>query len=535
MHYSDSQYWDFCAPIAGILLTLAFAPFDYSYLALTALVFLFASWQGISAKRAALRGYLFGLGAFGSGVSWVYISMHDFGGAGVLGSTVLTGLFVAFWAVFPALAGYLSAKTLPFFKVVSVPIIWILVEYLRGYWVLNGFPWLQIAYSQLETPLAGYIPLVGAYGTGFMVALTASVVVEIFCAAIGGDNFLLTKPAFSSTQMERHCRGDFSRLGRLESPLQLITVLVVLWGAGGLLKNITWTHPIGDPIRVAMIQGNIAQDQKWRPENKINTLLKYKRMTEQHWDANVVIWPETAIPAYLDQVEDAFLTPLSNDAKQHNTDLIVSVPVQDSVSKKSFNAVITLGKEQGMYRKTHLLPFGEYLPLQPLSGFVLDLIPIKLGNFTPGTATQPLLKAGGYPFITLICYEDVFGDLSIRGLPDAAFLVNVTNDGWFGDTIEPHQHLQMARMRAMETGRFLLRATNTGMTAIVSPTGEIIRQAPLFQEATLTGTITPMGGMTPYARWGDKPVIGVMVILLLGLLGYGRRCRNKAIQARSAG
>jgi len=187
--------------------------------------------------------------------------------------------------------------------------------------------------------------------------------------------------------------------------------------------------------------------------------------------------------------------------------------------------VITLGKEQGMYRKTHLLPFGEYLPLQPLSGFVLNKINIRLGNFTPGAVNQPLLKAGGYPFITLVCYEDVFGDVSSRGLSDAAYLVNVTNDGWFGNSIEPHQHLQMARMRAMETGRFLLRSTNTGVTAVISPKGEIINQAPLFQEVALTGTITPMGGMTPYAKWGDKPVIGLMVILLLGLMGWGKRGR----------
>ena len=496
MPHSNSKYWDFCAPIAGLLLTLSFAPFDYSGLALLALAFLFAAWLNISAKRAALRGYLFGLGAFGSGVSWVYISMHDFGGAGVFSSGLLTALFAAFWALFPALAGYLSVKMQGVGRIVLVPIIWILVEYFRGYWLLNGFPWLQIAYSQMETPLAGYIPVVGVYGTGFIVAFTASVIVEI-----------------------AHCRGEFIRPGLLKSPLQLITMLILLWGAGGLLRNQTWTHEIRSPIRVSMIQGNIGQDQKWRPENKINTLLKYKRMTEEHWDSQVIIWPETAIPAYLDQVEQNFLAPLANDAKLHNTDLIISVPVQEQSPIKNFNAVITLGKEQGMYRKTHLLPFGEYLPLQPLSGFVLDLIHTRLGNFTPGAIDQPLLKAGGYPFITLICYEDAFGDLSIKGLPDAAFLVNVTNDGWFGDSIEPHQHMQMARMRAMETGRFLLRSTNTGITAIVSPTGAIIDQAPLFQETVLTGMITPMGGMTPYARVGDKPIIAVMVILLLG---YGR-------------
>jgi len=511
MPYSDSKYWDFCAPIAGLLLTLSFAPFDYSGLALLALAFLFACWRNVSTRRAALRGYLFGLGAFGSGVSWVYISMHDFGGAGVFGAGLLSGLFAAFWAVFPALAGYFSVKIQGAGRVVLVPVIWILVEYLRGYWVLNGFPWFQIAYSQMETPLAGYVPILGVYGTGFIVALTASVVVEIVQVVAA------------------YCGGDYSRLGRLKSPPQLIVLLAILWGTGGLLRNQTWTHEIGQPIRISMIQGNIGQDQKWRPENKINTLLKYKRMTEEHWDSNVIIWPETAIPAYLDQVEKNFLAPLANDAKRHNTDLIISVPVQEQSPIKNFNAVITLGKEEGMYRKTHLLPFGEYLPLQPLSGFVLDLIHTRLGNFTPGAIDQPLLKAGGYPFITLICYEDAFGDLSIRGLPDAAFLVNVTNDGWFGDSIEPHQHMQMARMRAMETGRFLLRSTNTGTTAVVSPTGAIINQAPLFQETALTGMITPMGGMTPYARFGDKPVIAAMVILLFGVLGYGRvfklKCR----------
>ncbi|MGR9013873.1 MAG: apolipoprotein N-acyltransferase [Gammaproteobacteria bacterium] len=497
MNYSNSKYWDSCALIAGTLLTLSFAPFDYPYFALLALVLLFTSWRHISAKRAALRGYLFGLGAFGSGVSWVYVSMHDFGGAGVLGSSVLTSLFFAFWALFPALAGYLSVKMKGQSRFVIVPVIWILIEYLRGYWLLNGFPWLQVAYSQLETPLAGYIPVVGVYGTGFMLALTASVIVEIE-------------------------RGKKSWL--------LITVLVLLWGAGGLLRIQPWTHEIGPPLRVSMIQGNIAQDQKWRPENKINTLLKYKRMTEQHWDSNIIIWPETAIPAYLDQVKDAFLDPLANDAKLHNTDLIISVPVQDRSPTRNFNAVITMGnKAEGIYRKTHLLPFGEYLPLQPLSGFVLNMIKIRLGNFTPGVENQPLLKAGGYPFITLICYEDAFGDLSIHGLPDAAFLVNVTNDGWFGDSIEPHQHMQMASMRAMEAGRFLLRSTNTGVTAIVSPKGKIISQAPLFEEIALTGSIIPMGGMTPYASLGDKPVIGLMVVLLLGMMGHDRSRKLSAL------
>ena len=516
--FSNSKYWDFCALIAGFLLTFSFAPFDYAYLALAALVFLFACWQNISAKRAALRGYLFGLGAFGSGVSWVYISMHDFGGAGVLGSTMLTTLFVAFWSLFPALAGYFSVKMAPFNdelsgRIMLMPVIWILIEYFRGNWLLNGFPWLNIAYSQLETLLAGYIPVAGAYGTGFIVALTASIAIEIF----------------RTTAQSQATASHSGKLGK--KGLLLILALTFLWGAGGLLRNQTWTHSIGHPIRVSMIQGNIAQDQKWLPENKINTLLKYKKMTEDHWDSNVIIWPETAVPAYLDQVKAAFLTPLSNDAKLHNTDLIISVPIQETAPTKNFNAVITLGKQEGAYHKIHLLPFGEYLPLQPLSGFILSRLSIRLGDFTPGETNQPLLQAGGYPFVTLICYEDVFGSMSIRGLPDAAYLVNVTNDGWFGKSIEPHQHLQMARMRAMETGRYLVRATNTGMTAIVSSKGEIINRAPLFQEAALTGMIMPMAGMTPYARLGDKPIICFIALLFFGLLGYGWFFQNSRVKA----
>jgi apolipoprotein N-acyltransferase len=499
MRISSNNYWDLLAAIAGILFALAFAPFDYAYLALVALSLLFASWQNITPRRALLRGYLFGLGAFGLGVSWVYISIHDFGRADMLSSGLLTCLFVGFWALFPALAGYLSVKIRSvnrgFISMLVMPVVWVLIEYLRGYVVLNGFPWLQIGYSQLETPLAGYIPLVGAYGTGFLVALTASVIVFMF-------------------QTRKHW-------------LLLSTMLAALWAAGGVLKTIRWTHAQGSPIRVSLIQGNITQDQKWLPENKLNTLRYYKMMTEAHWDSAVIVWPETSIPAYLSEVKEWFLLPLSKVAQQHNTDLIVSLPAHGSSDDEKYNAVMTLGKEIGLYRKKHLLPFGEYLPWQPVSGFILNSLGIKLGNFMPGGIHQPLLKAGGYSFITSICYEDAFGDANIRGLPSAAYLVNVTNDGWFGNSIEPHQHLQIARMRAMETGRFLLRSTNTGVTAIIATDGKIISQAPIFKATVLTGTITPMGGITPYARVGDKPIILVLMILLICLIIHDRSLSNK--------
>jgi apolipoprotein N-acyltransferase len=495
---SNSKLWDFCALFAGTLYTLSFSPFDVPYLDLAALIFIIVSCIQLSPGRAFLRGYCFGLGIFGLGVSWVFISIHGFGGANIFASIFLTSLFVAFWALFPALAAFLSV-ILPVKRennrILIFSIIWILVEYLRGNLILNGFPWLQIAYSYLDSPLAGYIPVLGAYGTGFIVALTASILVIIY---------------------------------KSRKRLVLLTVsIVVLWAAGFVLKTIRWTHEIGPPIEVALIQGNISQDQKWRPENRMNTLMLYKAMTEQHWDADVVVWPESAIPAYLDEVRDFFLLPLSEEARRHHADLIISVPAHGETEEQKFNAVITLGKNEGMYRKIHLLPFGEYLPWRPISGFILKSLKVKLGNFTPGTNSQPLLIAGGQPFLTSICYEDVFGEGVIKGLPEAAYLVNVTNDGWFGDSVEPHQHMQLARMRAIETGRFMLRATNTGLTAIVSPNGKIQGQAPLFKTTALTGKIRPMGGMTPYALVGDAPIILFILSLLCLIYILDKNASNR--------
>jgi apolipoprotein N-acyltransferase len=476
-HYTG----DFLAVVAGLLYTLAFAPFDYAYLALVALFCLFLCWQRVTPRRALIRGYLFGLGQFGLGISWVYVSIHDFGHAGVASSSVMTAAFVAFWAVFPALAGYLCGLLKDPHRTLAMPVIWLLVEYLRGQWVLDGFPWLLAGYAQLDTPLAGYIPVLGVYGAGFALALSATLI------------FLWLK----------------------NNNWRVAVALLALWATGGYLQTIQWTQAIGAPFRVALIQGNITQDKKWLPDNKINTLRLYKDLTEQHWDAKLIVWPETSIPAYLSEVNDSYLKPLSTLASQHQSDLIVSLPIKNELSGEKYNAVMTLGSHIADYRKQHLLPFGETMPLQPFSGFVLNKLGLKLGNFTAGGDKQPLLTAAGYPFITSICYEDVFGELAIHELEQAAYLVNVTNDGWFGNSIEPHQHAQIARMRALETGRFLLRATNTGLTTIVAPNGKMIQQLPLFEVGVLSGEITPMGGLTPYAHLGDKPVLMFLVGLLI--------------------
>lgn len=484
--------YEIASSLAGICLTLSFAPFDHTYLALISLGFIFLFWLKCSPARAALRGFAYGLGLFASGIYWVYISVHDYGGATVLSATVLTILVVCFWSLFPALTAYIACKLATKKhknnRIWLFPFIWIFIEYVRGTWLFNGFPWLQIAYTQLQAPLKGYVPVVGAYGMGFLLALTASVLV-------------------AGHQKQIHYKYVF-------------LPIIVVWGGGFFLQSLEWTTSIGNAISVALIQGNIPQDQKWLPQNKINTLLNYQQLTEQHWDKDIIIWPESAIPAYLSQVKDNYLTPLSIKATEHNTDLIVGLPVLNK-HNQYFNAVVTLGKQQGHYYKNHLLPFGEYLPLQPVSTYILKRLNLQLGNFTAGGNKQDLLKAGGYPFATSICYEDAFASEALNALPEAAFLVNVTNDAWFGDSIEPHQHMQLAQMRALETGRYMLRTTNTGITAIVAPDGLIINKAPSFKQSVLTGHFFPMGGMTVYARLGDEFIILVLAIIFVGVRKIG--------------
>ena len=487
MNFISTWKWEALSILSGILLTLSFAPFNYSYLSFVSLTLIFLAWQQCSPSRALLRGYLYGVGLFGSGISWVYISIHDYGGAPQIGALLLTLLVICFWALFPALTGYLSLKLTQKTQknkiVWIIPLVWMLIEYFRGSWLLNGFPWLQIAYTQMNTPLQGFIPILGVYGTGFLLSFLASLLAS---ELIGG----LKKVKISA----------------------IAFIVVCALGMG--LQNIEWTQPIGKEIKVALIQGNFSQDQKWLPKNKIKTLLSYREMTEQNWDSDVIVWPETAVPDYLSHVEKHFLTPLSRAAKANKTDIILGILVTHQQEKQYFNAAITLGQQEAHYYKNHLLPFGEYLPLQPLSGFVLQSLGIQLSDFNSGGDQQTLLKAAGYPFSTSICYEDAFGSEIIHTLPEAAYLVNITNDGWFGDSTEPYQHMQIAQMRALETGRYMLRATNTGITAIVSPKGHIIKQAPLFKQTVLKGSIEPMGGMTPYARLGDGVIIIFLIIAL---------------------
>jgi apolipoprotein N-acyltransferase len=478
---------------AGAAAVLAFAPFGWYPLAVVSLAILFRQWLFDSPGRAFRHGMLFGLGFFGAGMSWVYVSINFYGHVHFIPAVLVAMIFAGVLALFPALTGYALKRMLrqptPATLVLAFPAAWVFSEWLRS-WVFTGLPWLSIGGGQIDSPLAGFAPVSGILGVDLAVVLSAALLVLAF---------------------------------HYKDYLKGLLLLLLLWSGGAWLNSIEWTEARGEPLKVTIIQGNISQENKWAPENLLNTLTIYTEETFVNTDSDVIVWPETAIPEFYHKVEEHWLTSLDAELQKTGTDLITGIPMLDMTSWKYFNNVITVGSERGFYSKRHLVMFGEYLPLRWLIGSTLDALAVPNADFTAGGKEQTLLQAGGYPVGTSICFEVAFPEEIRRALPEAAYLVNVSNDAWFGRSLAPHQHLEMARMRAKETGRPMLRATNTGISAIIEPDGRIQARTGQFERASLSGRITPMQGATPYVSFGNWPVVLFVVIcLVLGVLNQSR-------------
>lgn len=490
------------ALVAGGLLPLAFAPFEWSALAIVLLAVYLMLLGSRRGRGAFLTGYLFGLGYFGVGVNWVHISIHEFGGTPLAVAILIAALLVAFLALFPALAAWLTVRLAPVPDwrrwLLAAPAAWVLAEWLRS-WLFTGFPWVLVGYSQLGMPLDGYAPVSGVYGVGLLLMMTAGALVA----------------------------GILTRRGRQR--FGLLTLVMAVWLGGALLQRAEWTEASGEPLNVSLIQGNIPQDRKWQKSWQIATLERYLGLTREEWqapdwDVDLVIWPETAIPAFHHQVEQGFLQQLREENQRARTELVVGIPVLDRQQWKYYNAVMRVGGEEDFYFKRHLVPFGEYLPLREWLGTLLQVMPLPVADFSAGGDDQPLLEVYGHPVGVSVCYEVVFGAEVIDTLPQAELLINVSNDAWFGDSLAPHQHLQMARMRALETGRYMLRATNSGITAVTDHHGELLSRGPQFEVTVVRATAQPRQGVTPYVRWGNAPALVAVFILLL--LGYAWRPRK---------
>ena len=475
----------------GAASVLAFAPFAlYPLIGLT-LAGLYVLLNGLAddaqrVRKGALLGWSFGFGLFLAGVSWLYVSLSVFGEMPALVAALATILFCALMAIYPALVGALYVRLMPRSAVLRSLLfaaLWVLTEWLRG-WLFTGFPWLSVGYTQaVASPLAGWAPVLGVFGVSLMTTWIAALIGEAL-------------------------RG--TRSVRLMAALLAVVILVT----GGMLREREWTQPQGEPISVALLQGNVAQDLKWRPEQFIASLRNYYQLAQEN-PAQLTVLPETALPAFIEQVPHEFLDDMKALAERQQGDLLFGTVVGNRA--RYTNGAMSLGRSPSQhYSKAHLVPFGEFVP--PGFRWFLAMARIPMSEFSRGTIPQPPLELAGQKIAVNICYEDVFGEEIIRALPEATLLVNLSNVAWFGDSLAPAQHLQIARMRALETGRIMQLATNTGMTAIIGTHGELLNVLPSFTRAALRGEVRAYVGETPYVRWGNTPIIGfaVLVLLILG-------------------
>jgi len=482
------------ATLAGALLTLAFAPFNLWWLALLCPAALMLLLQDATLRSGAWLGFCFGVGTFVAGTWWLYISVHDFGEAPLWLTIALIIALVAIMSLYYALLGYVAARWLPDEGaarfLVGLPAAWLLTEWLRG-WFLSGFPWLSLGYAQTDTWLASLAPVIGVYGISALLLVGS------------GALALLWR-------------------GRGSERLLALVLLVLPWTAALALARVEWTEVRGQPVSVAIVQGAIPQDLKWIQSNRQPTRDLYQRLNDQALGAHLILWPESAVPELANDMT-RYLAEIYRRSRAQGSDVVMGIVRVGENGEDYYNSILSLTEPLAFYDKKHLVPFAEYFPVPAFVRGWLRLMSLPYSDFTPGNADQPVLAAGGLKIAATVCYEDAFGSAQLGVLAEADVLANVTNDAWFGRSPARHQHFQIARMRAQEAQRFLLRAANDGISAIVGPRGEVLQRATEYQAAVVRGTVEPRRGLTPYARVGNWPVVLASLLGLAAAILFSRR------------
>mgnify|MGYP000064513245 FL=1 len=483
------------AVFVGALTTLAFAPYQLWPLAIISPAILLLLIHQQSAKRALWIGYAWGLGQFATGISWVHVSIDNFGGMPKIASVFLMALLVGYLAIYTALFSWSINRFFPKttrrrFMLVA-PALWLICDWLRG-WVMTGFPWLWLGYSQIDTPLGNFAPLGGVEFITLLIVVSSG---AIAYASLQRQWFLLLTPA-------------------------------VIFMTGFGLHSAQWVTPNSDQItKVALIQGNIPQELKWQPSQRWPTIMKYTDLTRENWDADIIIWPEAAVPA-LEYEISSFLSNLDSAARMNNSAVITGI-INQGEDKKFYNSILTLGKNPSgdyrydmnlRYHKHHLLPFGEFVPFEQILRPLAPFFNLPMSSFSRGDFVQQNIDANGKQMAPALCYEIIFNEQVRQNVTqDTDFILTLSNDAWFGRSIGPLQHMEIARMRALELGKPVIRATNNGVTAVTDYKGHITAQAPQFETAVLRAEIPSTSGETPYRQLGSWPLyIWVVFSLALG-------------------
>lgn len=487
------------AVLLGALLTFAFAPFEIFPFAVLAPAGLIALWLNASPRQAFMRGFLFGMGLFGAGVYWIYISIHLFGDIPPPLAALLTTGFVAVLALYPALVGYWVNRYFPYNNLSKLlcayPAFWVFSEWLRC-WLFTGFPWLLLGYSQTNSPLRGFAPILSVHGVSLAVIMTSALVVN----------------AVQSGKQRRYQPMYFS-----------LFAITAIWVAGGLLNLVPWTKPNGKTVQVSLVQGNIPQSIKWVPEHLQLSFDRYKALTEPLLSKDrLIIWPESAIPLPL-QDAASFITTLDNKAKAAGASVILGIPQQERMSNGYFNSVIAVGEHHGAYAKRLLVPFGEYVPFSEYISSIFNALNVPMPDLVRGEYVQPPLSIGDLKILTSICYEIAFPELVRTNDPAISFMLTVTNDAWFGHSAAQPQHLQMAKMRALEMARPVVFVSNDGITAIIDADGQVQAAAPDHQVYVLNGQVQPTFGLTPWMRNGIDPMLFILLCLYIAAMFAKRK------------
>jgi apolipoprotein N-acyltransferase len=484
--------------LVGLSYFLSFAPFDLSFLIFFSIAgFFFFLQQAKTKKQIFFIGWAYGIGLYAGGVHWVYFSISTFGAQIAPIAGLLTIIFIIalglVYAFFAICYFYISKKIGDRFDFLLLPILWFYFELLRS-WVFTGFPWVLAGTSQIDTILGVYLPVFGTYGTGFIVAFM-SYAILFFIKKIRTKRFKQFLV--------------FSYIG--------VNSLIII--VAFLIKDISWSKKEKETINTSIIQGNIKQELKFNKKGLQKSMKKYKNMSIATSGATeLIVWPETAVATFYHKKKRYF-----NDLRRELKPKIVISGIFSKNYKKQeyYNSAIKIGNNIQIYSKEQLVPFGEYMPMRNFFKFLQKYVDIPMSNLAAYDNKQEIIFVKNIPVDVSICYEITYSMNLYKRVAKTNILINISNDAWFGDSVAPHQHLQIARVRAKEYARQMIRATNTGISGFIDEKGNIIKKTRQFESATIQNKMQTYSGKTPFMHYGNIPIH--MVLLLLSIISVRQK------------